>query len=375
MRTSCWAPRWPPAATRRGGAGEGARAAAVVDVRRVGQASWRRSGAEGARADQERGRVAPRVPDRHARSPRASSAIRRSSRSSISIARRRLYQQENDREPRSQLKHALYLSPYLADAHLAARPHPPAERPRHRRDRRVQDRHVERRDRRGARRSRRSVPAGERPGGGAGRGAARPYPRPGVRWKRSACSTVSTRANVLKSQQLWPLNVQDDGFHEIQLNGKQLVFLFMAATVVSVVIFLCGVLVGRGVRAERVSADSAAVSAAPETTPQQPVDARTNAGGLRSDGRRTTARGGRSQLLQSAREAERARRAVEAGSGQSSDRLGAAAPPAETRATPPSPPRPGAERAPLATAAATGAACGGLLPSPAAQGSPCRSPR
>ena len=44
---------------------------------------------------------------------------------------------------------------------------------------------------------------------------------------------------------------QDDGFHEIQLNGKQLVFLFMAATVVSVVIFLCGVLVGRGVRAER----------------------------------------------------------------------------------------------------------------------------
>ena len=36
---------------------------------------------------------------------------------------------------------------------------------------------------------------------------------------------------------------QDDGFHEIQLNGKQLVFLFMAATVVSVVIFLCGVLV------------------------------------------------------------------------------------------------------------------------------------
>ena len=40
----------------------------------------------------------------------------------------------------------------------------------------------------------------------------------------------------------------DDGFHEIQLNGKQLVFLFMAVTVVSVVIFLSGVLVGRGVR-------------------------------------------------------------------------------------------------------------------------------
>jgi len=41
----------------------------------------------------------------------------------------------------------------------------------------------------------------------------------------------------------------DDGFHEINLNGKQLVFLFMAVTVVSVVIFLCGVLVGREIRA------------------------------------------------------------------------------------------------------------------------------
>src|SRR3954462_10802599 len=40
----------------------------------------------------------------------------------------------------------------------------------------------------------------------------------------------------------------DDGFHEIQLNGKQLVFLGIATTLVSVVIFLCGVLVGRGVK-------------------------------------------------------------------------------------------------------------------------------
>jgi cell division septation protein DedD len=55
----------------------------------------------------------------------------------------------------------------------------------------------------------------------------------------------------------------DDGFHEIQLNGKQLVFLFMAATVVSVVIFLCGVLVGRGVRTERTVAQSAALNEAP----------------------------------------------------------------------------------------------------------------
>jgi cell division septation protein DedD len=60
----------------------------------------------------------------------------------------------------------------------------------------------------------------------------------------------------------------DDGFHEIQLNGKQLVFLFMAATVVSVVIFLCGVLVGRGVRAERAATSADAGAATIEPTPQ-----------------------------------------------------------------------------------------------------------
>jgi len=64
-------------------------------------------------------------------------------------------------------------------------------------------------------------------------------------------------------------DLHDDGFHEIQLNGKQLVFLFMAATVVSVVIFLCGVLVGRGVKTERAvsSVDAAAVAAVAEPAP------------------------------------------------------------------------------------------------------------
>jgi DedD protein len=64
----------------------------------------------------------------------------------------------------------------------------------------------------------------------------------------------------------------DDGFHEIQLNGKQLVFLFMAATVVSVVIFLCGVLVGRGVRAERsIAVESSAATVVAEATPPAPA--------------------------------------------------------------------------------------------------------
>jgi cell division septation protein DedD len=72
--------------------------------------------------------------------------------------------------------------------------------------------------------------------------------------------------------------MSDQNFHEIQLSGKQLVFLFMATTVVSVVIFLCGVLVGRGVRAERggdaadplasaASASTAAPSAAAQAGP------------------------------------------------------------------------------------------------------------
>ena len=66
--------------------------------------------------------------------------------------------------------------------------------------------------------------------------------------------------------------IQDEGFHEIQLNGKQLVFLFMAATVVSVVIFLCGVLVGRGVRSQLGGvADISPANSVAETTPTQPA--------------------------------------------------------------------------------------------------------
>jgi cell division septation protein DedD len=64
-------------------------------------------------------------------------------------------------------------------------------------------------------------------------------------------------------------DLQDEGFHEIQLNGKQLVFLFMAATVVSVVIFLLGVFVGRGVRAERSTVADNSTTAVPaaDTSP------------------------------------------------------------------------------------------------------------
>jgi DedD protein len=91
----------------------------------------------------------------------------------------------------------------------------------------------------------------------------------------------------------------EEGFREIQLNGKQLVFLFMAATVVSVVIFLCGVMVGRGARPERVAAEevaaaeiaadpgtatpAAAQPAAPVTEPPAPADELTYAERLQKD--------------------------------------------------------------------------------------------
>lgn len=70
----------------------------------------------------------------------------------------------------------------------------------------------------------------------------------------------------------------DDGFHEIQLSGKQLVFLFMAGTVVTVLIFLLGVQVGRNAKIENVVAtgggDTTAGSPPPAAaTPSQAVAA------------------------------------------------------------------------------------------------------
>ena len=66
----------------------------------------------------------------------------------------------------------------------------------------------------------------------------------------------------------------DEGFHEIQLNGKQLVFLFMSATVALVVVFLCGVMVGRGVRpaaATELAAAGDESSIDPTATADAPV--------------------------------------------------------------------------------------------------------
>lgn len=66
----------------------------------------------------------------------------------------------------------------------------------------------------------------------------------------------------------------DQHFHEIQLSGKQLVFVFMSAVVVAVVIFLLGVSVGRGVRGSlqtTVSADAGATGDTAVTTAPPPA--------------------------------------------------------------------------------------------------------
>jgi cell division septation protein DedD len=65
-------------------------------------------------------------------------------------------------------------------------------------------------------------------------------------------------------------STQDDAFREIQLSGKQVVFVFMAGVVIAVVIFLIGVQVGRGVLAQRglpEAPDAAANAAEPSPPP------------------------------------------------------------------------------------------------------------
>lgn len=72
--------------------------------------------------------------------------------------------------------------------------------------------------------------------------------------------------------------LHDDGFHEIQLSGKQLVFLFMATTIVAVVIFLCGVQVGRNVRGgDRVGAPESSDTVATQATTPPPASTPTQA--------------------------------------------------------------------------------------------------
>ena len=65
-------------------------------------------------------------------------------------------------------------------------------------------------------------------------------------------------------------STHDDAFREIQLSGKQVVFIFMAAVVIAVVIFLLGLQVGRGVLAQRGLPDASGTSASAEMEPPPP---------------------------------------------------------------------------------------------------------
>jgi len=103
-------------------------------------------------------------------------------------------------------------------------------------------------------------------------------------WPRAPAPRAAARLRDTIRSRLptFSMTTSDDGVREIQLNGKQLVFLFMAVTVVSVVVFLCGVLVGRGVQARPAAAeatpavepaDVAADAAPPATPPSGPTKA------------------------------------------------------------------------------------------------------
>lgn len=62
----------------------------------------------------------------------------------------------------------------------------------------------------------------------------------------------------------------DDSFREIQLSGKQLVFLFMAVIVILVGVFLMGLQVGRGVLMARGAPGAESTTAANEAEPPPP---------------------------------------------------------------------------------------------------------
>lgn len=74
-------------------------------------------------------------------------------------------------------------------------------------------------------------------------------------------------------------STHDEGFHEIQLSGKQLVFWAMAVVVIGVVVFLLGVQVGRGVVAQRGLPEAQSASSAPETEPPLPPAAASQGSG------------------------------------------------------------------------------------------------
>lgn len=63
----------------------------------------------------------------------------------------------------------------------------------------------------------------------------------------------------------------DEHTHGVHLSDKQMVFWLMTGTLIAAVSFLCGVLVGRGVQAERRVGPDATVITAPQFIADEPV--------------------------------------------------------------------------------------------------------
>ena len=64
----------------------------------------------------------------------------------------------------------------------------------------------------------------------------------------------------------------DDGaYYEVQLNNKQLVFFFMATLAIAVVVFLCGVMVGRGVHDATLAAAQNDIAPLSSMSPKTPT--------------------------------------------------------------------------------------------------------
>jgi len=67
----------------------------------------------------------------------------------------------------------------------------------------------------------------------------------------------------------------DNGaYYEVQLNNKQLVFFFMATLAIAVVVFLCGVMVGRGVQDATLAAVPNDIAAGTLTPSAEKIKAR-----------------------------------------------------------------------------------------------------
>ena len=172
-------------------------------------------------------------------------------------------------------------------------------------------------------------------------------------------------------------SVNDEGFREIQLNGKQLVFLFMAATVILVVSFLFGVLVGRGVH----SPETVVQTAGPEVGPDPgagPAEPSISASPSSAQGGADA--GGTSDLTYPKRLTEEApadEKLTKPSASQASSTApgiqepAAAAPVAAPKPPPPAPAKPAAPV--VATTQPTPAAPVSQKPAPAAASTPARS--